>query len=358
MRSKIIYLLFLLYLLPAGCAGQPQPTPPPSPPTLVLYDWAGYMPQGILDAFTQETGIQVEYMIYADQGEAMARLRAGQAFDLVVLDNVNVPTAIAEGLLAELDYRNIPNIRNVSPNFRDLAYDPENKHSITIQWGTTGLVVRTDRIEEPITGWADLWDPRYAGKIAIWPYPEEVFAITLKSMGYSMNSRDPAELEAAAKKLLALRKNVVLLDPTQATGVSRLLDDSTVMIYGWSYDALEAAAQIDTTAYVMPKEGTILWSDNVTIPANSQHKAAGEQFINFLLRSDIGALMVNELWVASPNDAALPLIRPEILNDPLVYPSYEDLTNAEFYEVVGEETEQYYEQTWERFLADDADTPR
>ncbi len=352
MWSKSILFMFVAPALLLACASQPQPAPiSPLPQRLVLYDWAGYMPQSILDAFAEETGIQVEYAVYADQDEAMAHLRAGDAYDIVVLDNTNVPLAVGEGLLAQLDYENIPNFRYVSSGFRDLAYDPGNTYSIMIQWGTTGLVVRTDRIEEPITSWADLWDPRYAGKIGIWPYPVDMFGITLKSLGYSLNSQDPEELAKAADKLLALRPNVFLIDPTLATGVAHLMDDQTAMIYGWSYDAREAALQLDTTTYVIPREGTILWSDNVTIPVNSPHKAEAEQFINFLLRPDISATMVNELWVASPNEAAWPLIQSDILNNPTVYPVNEDLTQGEFYEGTSAETERFYQQTWKRFLA-------
>lgn len=354
MRSWTIGFGLLVCALLTACTGT-TPLPLASQPaqTLILYDWAGYMPQSVLDAFTDETGIQVKYLVYGDQAEALENMRAGNQYDVVVLDNTYVPIAIAEGLLAELDYANIPNFRNVSPSFRDLAYDPENKHSITIQWGTTGLVVRTDRVAEPVTGWADLWDPRYAGDVGVWNYPEEVIGIALMSLGYSLSSEDPAELAAAAEKVLALRDNVYLIDPELATGVEYLLDDHTVMIYGWSYDAREAQAQLDTVAYVLPKEGTILWSDNVTIPANSEHKAAAERFINFLFRPDISAQIVNELWVAVPNDAALPSIKTEILVNPIVYPPNASLANAEFYEVVGEATTRFYAQVWESFLAED-----
>ena len=320
---------------------------------MILYDWAGYMPQSVLDTFTDETGIQIEYLIHGDQADALDDMRAGNQYDVVVLDNTFVRVAIAEGLLAELDFANIPNFRNVSPSFRDLAYDPENKHSITIQWGTTGLVVRTDRVAEPVTGWADLWDPRYAGDVGVWAYPEEVIGIALKTLGYSFSSEDPAELEAAAEKVCALRQNVYLIDPELPTGVEHLMDDHTVMIYGWSYDAREAESRLDSIAYVLPKEGTILWSDNVTIPANSEHKAAAERFINFLFRPDISAQMVNELWVAVPNDAALPSIQAEILANPIVYPPAESLVNAEFYEVVSAETQQFYAQVWESIFAED-----
>ena len=153
-------------------------------------------------------------------------------------------TAVTEGLLAELDYQNIPNFRNLGANFRDLTNDPENRYSIMIQWGTTGIIARSDRLVQPVTSWADLWNPAYAGKVGIWPYPREVIGITLKSLGYSVNSEDPEELRAAADKLARLRKNVYLLDPSSPTGAASLLDSKSVMFFGWSFDAMEAQEQV------------------------------------------------------------------------------------------------------------------
>jgi len=348
MRLLNIFSIFALSISLTACVIEAQPTPPQ--PTIILYNWAGYIPQSILDAFAAETGIHVEYEVYADQEEAMEQLRAGKQVDIAVLDNTYVPIAVAEGLLAELNYANIPNFHFVSPGFRDLAFDPGNRYSITLQWGTTGLIVRTDRVDEPVTSWSDLWDPRYAGKIGIWPYGREMIGIALKSLNYSLNSEDPDELAEAEEKLLALRPNIFLIDPNLPTGAPHLMDEETVVIYGWGYDAREAQAQLDAATYVLPQEGTIIWSDNITISAGSRHKAAAEKFINFLFRPEISALMVNELWVAVPNDAALPFIRPEIRDNLTVFPPFEALAQAEYYTAISPEAEQRYAQIWQRFL--------
>jgi spermidine/putrescine transport system substrate-binding protein len=251
----------------------------------------------------------------------------------------------------------IPNLRNVKADFRNLAYDPDNRFSIMIQWGTTGIVARTDRWVAPVTSWNDLWDPAYAGKIGIWPYPTEVIGIALKSLGYSYNSEDPAELQAASEKLLKLRKNVYFLDPTLSTGVRHLLDDKTAMIYGWSYDAMQAQELLDTSVYILPKEGTFLWTDNVTIPAASTRKQEAERFINFLLRPEISAIVVNEMWVPSANEAARAFVKPEILHNPLVYPPPEGLRHAEFPAVLSPATQKLHAEIWARFLAAEGATP-
>ena len=361
MRIKTFGALLSLVIALAGCSsiGWPAPAPHPSAhEPLLFYSWAGYMPQDILDAFQREYGIGVEYVHYRDQDEALEQLRAGKRhFDVAVLGDTHLATAVTEGLLAELNYQNIPNFRNLGANFRDLTNDPENRYSIMIQWGTTGIIARSDRLIKPVTSWADLWNPAYAGKVGVWPYPREVIGITLKSLGYSVNSEDPEELRAAADKLALLRKNVYLLDPSAPTGAASLQDGKSVMFFGWSFDAMEAQNKSDSAVYVLPQEGTVLWSDSVTVPANSPHKQAAEQFINFLLRPEIGAQLVNEMWIPSPNEAARPFIKPEILDNPLVYPPPENLGQAEFYAAVSAETEKLHEEMWTLFLAQDGPVP-
>lgn len=345
--------LLLVSLLSGGCSLFPQTPPQPTvEDPLVIYGWAGYIPQSILDAFEQEFGIPVRYDTYDNQGIAVEQMQAGKQVDVAVLGDSYILPAVADGLLAELNLSNIANFRNLGANFRDLAYDPGNRYSIMLQWGTTGLIVRTDRVQQPVTGWADLWNPDYAGKIGVWPFSDELVGISLKSLGHSLNSEEPEQLTAAEERMLQLSKNVYLLDPSLVTGASHLLDDETVMIYGWSYDAMLAQEASDAVAYVLPKEGTILWTDNLTIAAGSRHVQAAEQFINFLLRPDISAQMVNELWIASPNEAARPAIKQEILNNPLVYPISIDLQKAEYYAVISEEAQQQHDLIWERFMAD------
>ena len=361
MRIKTFLALLSLAIILVGCSDIGRPATdlhPSAHEPLLFYSWAGYMPQDILDSFQREYGIPVEYIHYRDQDEALEQLRAGKRhFDVAVLGDVHLATAITEGLLTELNYQNIPNFRNLGANFRDLTNDPENRYSIMIQWGTTGIIARSDRWIQPVTSWADLWNPAYAGKVGVWPYPREVIGITLKSLGYSINSEDPEELRATADRLEQLHQNVYLLDPSVPTGAASLLDEKSVMFFGWSFDAMEAQEKLGSAVYVLPQEGTMLWSDSVTIPANSPQRQAAEQFINFLLRPDIGAQMVNEMWIPSPNEAARPFIKPEILKNPLVYPPPENLGQAEFYAAVSPETQKLHAQMWARFLAQEGPVP-
>ncbi len=343
----------ILSLLSACTAAmlQPLPTATPQPTELILRNWEGDISQTILDAFTAEYGFAVTYLPYESQEEAVADIEAGQVYDVVVLENQLILDLVAKGLLAEIDYRNVPNFKNISPNFRDLAYDPNNAHAIPYSWGTTGLVVRTDLVEEPVTRWADLWDPRYAGKVTGWPLSRYMLGIALKSQGYSLNSENPAELEAALQQLIALKPHITLMEWEPAVAAPHLVSGEAVISVGQADDVIEGRQQNEAITYVLPEEGGLLWGDNFVIPANSPNKEAAEMLINFLLRPEISAQIINQTYYWLPNDAAMPLVEPEIRDNPAIFPTSEMLQHAEILLPLSPAGEALHAQIWERFLA-------
>ncbi len=351
----IILLAILCFTLLGACSAPtppPTPTPPPLAEKLVLYNWAGYMPQVVLDAFTAEYGVKVDYQVYETQEEAVENMKAGQVYDVVVMGNEFIPTLVAEGLLAEIDRSQIPNFKNISPSFRNLAYDPGNQHTVPFLWGTTGLVVRSDLVEQPVTRWADLWDDRYAGRVAIWPIQGQMIGIALKSLGYSVNSVEPTELEAALARLVELKPHVILWDNATASIIPALTSGQAVIGVGWAFDAVTGREENEAIVYVLPKEGSILWGDNLVVSANSPHKYTAQLFLDFILRPSISAQIVNELYYASANQAAQPFIDPEILKDPLIFPPAEALQKAEIGQPLTPTGQKLWDDIWARFMAE------
>ncbi len=349
----VVVLLVLVSSMLGTCSGlgqPPTPTPRPLAAELIVHDWAEDLAQEILDGFTEEYGITFEYVVYGSPEEAVANIRAGEQFDVVVLENQYIPTLVEEGLLAKIDYRNVPNFNHISANFRDLAYDPGNKHSIPYSWGTTGLVVRSDLVEEMPRRWADMWDPRYAGQIVEWVIPRYTLGAALKSLGYSVNSEDAAELEAALELLFELKPNAIWLT-VEDTSAYHLVSGEAVMALGWAYDVQLGQEENEDIDYILPDDGTILWGDNFVIPTNSVHKYEAELFLNYLLRPEVSARIVELNNFAMMNEAAEAYIDPEILSDPVVYPPDEDLRGAEMFLPLSPDGERLYAEVWERFLA-------
>jgi spermidine/putrescine transport system substrate-binding protein len=347
--------LIAILITSSGCGAGPVPAPSlihqALPEELVFYDWEEDMPQSVLDAFSEAYGIQVSYRIYDSQDEALGNIRDGEAYDVVVVDNDYIPQLVADGLLAEIDYQNVPNFKNISANFRDLAYDPGNKHTIPFNWGTTGMLVRSDLVEAPVTRWADLWQLQLAGKIGMRAEMRDLVGPALKALGYSANSENPQELGAALDHLLEIRQQIVIVDSYAEAAVPLLTSGEVVAMVGWADDALQAREANQAITYVLPEEGAMVWGDNFVIPANSPHKYTAEVFLNFLLRPEISAQIVDENYYATANEAAHAFIDPKILNDPVIFPSNDVLKTAEIYLPLSPQAEEFYQQIFERFMA-------
>ena len=272
---------------------------------LIIYDWPDDLPQDVLDDFTAEFGVRIQYLTYGNQEQAVDDIRAGKVYDLVVMSNELLARLASEKLLAEIDYSKVLNFRNVSPNFHDLAYNPQNRHSIPFNWGIVGIMVRPDLLKKPIQHWADLWDPEFTGKIVTWRTPHAVIGAGLKGLGYSINSSDPAEYAAARQRLLALRPRFILMKEDDYTLANYLISGEAAVALAFARDVSEAQKRESNIQFILPAEGTMLWGDNFVIPANAPNQAAAHAFLNYLLRPEIRARLVAYNLYPTPNDAAL-----------------------------------------------------
>ncbi len=219
-RRGLIWLI-MLALLSAGCRPlQPLTLSSPSPvtPPLIVLDWENDITPEILQGFTAETGIPVELRYYYSAEEAYRRILEGETCDLAVVANDKVPGLIRAERLLPLDLTQVPNFRHIAPAFRDLVIDPENRYSVPNAWGTSGLVFRQSVADNPPQRWADLWDDAYAGRVFLWDDSRTVIGLTLKSLGYSVNSEDLKALNLAAAKLNAWQTLPACPLPTRSLG--------------------------------------------------------------------------------------------------------------------------------------------
>jgi spermidine/putrescine transport system substrate-binding protein len=349
--QRFITVLGITLSLAACISPPPTPSAPPAAPVLTLYSWAEYMPQVVLDEFEAETGVHVNYLTYDSQDEAVASIQKGMSYDVAVVAYDWVPTLRREGLLAKLDYHNLPNFENVSPLFRNLFYDPDNSYTVPYLWGTTGLLVRTDLVEQPVTRWADLWEQHFPGKILARPVASELFGAALLAQGDGLNSEDPTALAAALSQLEALKPQLEFVPVETEDALQSLLTGEAVVMIGWNGDALTARAENPAVAYVLPEEGAIAWVDNFVVSVHSSHKAEAEAFINFVLRPEISARISEAYYYPSANDAANLHVDESLRSDPLVFPQAQDVAHLTFYMPHSAEVEQLYENLWLQFQA-------
>ena len=352
--TRTLVALACLATALSGCAGPSTHPLPTSAPVdaLILYDWPDDLPQSVLSAFTAETGIAITYRTYSSMEEAVDNLEAGHSFDVVNLDNRFIPGLIAGGFLARLDPLRLPNLKNISPNFRDLIYDPGNRYTVPYNWGTTGLVVRADLVSPPVHLWADLWDSAFAGRLALYQsQPREVLALALKSLGFSANSEHPQELEAAQARLQQLAPRVHWIK-TDVDDLATQLSSGDVLVgMGYAGDVLLSRERGLTVTYVLPDEGALLWGENLVIPANAAHREAALRFLDFVLRPEVAAEIADQNFYATSNEAALPLIAPEVRTDPVIFPPNTALRNAEIILPLSPAGQTLYDRVWSAVMS-------
>lgn len=341
-----MYCLFFF----AGC--QPAKAQKPElAKEIIFYDWEGDMPQSVLDAFTKEYGVKVNYVTFESMEDAVQSIEEGKVFDVVNMETKFIPSLIQADLLTKFDRTILTNFKNISPDFRDLTFDPENQYSIPNSWGASGILVQSDQVNQPITHWRDLWRPDLAGKVAVYRGEQrDVIGLTLRSLGYSANSEDPVELQKAEDQLMALRPNVLFSEDYDPVSVAPLfISGRVVAALGFAYDFHSMNKENPSIQFVYPDDGALLWNDNYVVPAKSSNQFTAQVFINFLIRPEIAAMAVNELFYAKPIEGAKLLVNPDIRDDPVVYPSEENLKNAEIILPISELAEKRYAEIWAKF---------
>lgn len=339
-------LLLMLSLALISCQGQAEEAEMPA--ELHIYNWSEYIDPEVFAAFEAEYGIKVIEDTFASNEELLAKLQAGAAgYDIIVPSDYMVEIMIAEDILAELNHANITNIANLSALFSDPPYDPGLKHCIPYQWGTTGIGYNTEFFEEAPDSWGYLFDPalsgEYAGKFTMLNDSREGIGAALKYLGYSLNSTDEAQLEEAKQLLIQTKPSLMAFDSEQYDDL--LIADEIVYAHGWSGNFFTAAVEDERIWYVIPKEGGVVWADNLCIPASSKYQAAAELFIDFILRPEVAAQISNFTWYASPVEAANEFIDAEILEEPAIYPPAEVMDSLEWIQDVGDATP-LYERIW------------
>jgi spermidine/putrescine transport system substrate-binding protein len=256
---------------------------------------------------------------------------------------------ISTGILGRLDLPQIPNAKNVSARFRNPGYDPEGAYSLPYQWGTMGLIYRTDKLPDFVPSWGAVLDPELQpGPIVLLDSMRDLIGAALFYKGYGPNTRSPDELRAAAEALSAARSSRLVGFYGSPDSVGKVLSGDAWVGIAYNGDAVSRLD--DSTEFVVPREGSIIWVDALTVPVQAPNRKGAHRFIDFILDGEVGAQLSNYLAYATPNEASLPKIEAEIREDTRVYPTETQIATMRLLEDV-EEATQLYDQVWTRLKA-------
>ena len=358
--ASMVSLATVLLILSA-CAGIAQTAAPTETATQVsagagseaqvlnFHNWETYIDPKILRDFDKKFNTKINYTLYSSNEQLLEDVHANPgAYDLVVPSDYMLTIMRRENLVTPLNKDNVPNLKNIDPAFLNMPFDPGNRYCVPYQWGTGGIGYNIKKTGREIKQWADLFDPAFAGRVAMLNDPRMSLAAVLLYLGYSPNTTNHAEIEQARDFLISQSKQIKTY--TLNAGQDLLVNGDVDITVEWSGDIYQVMKDHPDLRYAIPEEGTIVWVDNICVMANAPHPELAEKFINYLLEPQVGAALSNFIRYASPNKASLPFINKEDLSNVSLYPSEATRRLMFFLADLGPDDTNFYNAAWDAVL--------
>ncbi len=319
--------------------------------TLNVYNWGLYISDGsdesvdVLSAFEDLTGIKVNYTTFDSNESLYAKMKSGGAtYDVIFPSDYMVGKMAAEGMLAPLDFSNIPNFAQIGTEYLGWDFDPQNTYSVPYTWGTTGLIYNTTLVDEAPTSWSALWDMQYANNVLMFNNSRDAYAIAAKKLGRSLNPSSVEEVQEVMQELKD-QKSVV-----QAYVMDEIFDkmeggEAALAPY-YAGDALTMIADNPDLAFVHPEEGVNFFVDSMCIPANSKNKAAAELFINYMCEPSVGYANCEYIGYSTPITAVWEQLDDDLKYSEIAYPGEDVMSKAEAFTTLPDEVNAALDSQW------------
>lgn len=310
---------------------------------LNIYNVGDYINEDVIDIFEEENpDIKINYETYYANEEMYVKVaNKSSDYDVIFPSDYMIEKMKAEGLLNKLNFENIPNYEKISPEFKGLDYDKDEEYSVPYMWGTMGILYNKSLVKEDVTSWKILWDEKYAKNIFMLDTERDTLGITLKMLGYSLNSGNEKELKEAKEALVKQKPLVLAYSGDEVK--DKMINAEAALSVVWSGDAYYCMSQNEDLAYAIPSEGSNLWFDAMVIPTTSKHQAEAERFINFMCRPDIAKMNVDYIEYSTPIGEVKEQLADEVKNDKMRYPDITKVNNLEIFSYDKELTKKYSE---------------
>ena len=348
--KRNLFLLLTTTLLCAGiitgCSSKPKET-------LTVFNYGEYIDPEVLDEFTKETGIEIKYEEAITPEEMYTKYTSGAiSYDLLCTSDYMVQRLIDEGEAQKVDFSSMENSGNIGEKYWEFSksFDPNNEYALPYFWGTIGILYDTTKVQEPVDSWEVLFNGDYAGQIVMQDSMRDTFMITLKYLGYSLNTTNPEEIKAAQQLLIKQKPGVgaYLVDEAR----DEVVAGNATMAVVYSGEAYLGHEYNNDLAYVVPKEGSNVWIDSWIVTKNCKNQEAAAKFLDFLCRQDVATKNFEYIYYSTPNDAVVNAMEDDLKNDPAIVPTDEATKNCEVCNQADPDTNQLYNDLWKELKAE------
>jgi len=342
--------------LVVNCGGKPEEKGAAAPgngeePKLNFYNWDTYIGETTLADFQSKAGIEVKMDLFANNDELFQKLRGGNpGYDVIMPSNNFVGRMVAANMLMPLDKAQIPNMKNIDAGFMQVPFDPGRSYSVPYTWGTLGIGYRKSKIQGVPDSWKHLLDSaQYKGRIALLGEASDLIGLTMKYLGFPLNETDPAKIEQVTQLLIKQKPNIKVFN--EDNGQDLLASGEVDLVMEYSGDIAQVMSEDEDLAYVIPKEGSQLFSDCMCIPMGAAHPKNAHAFIDFIMEGAVGADITRTIQYGTPNSAAFALMDEAYKTNAAINPPADVLAKCEYAVFQNQEVFKLYESAMTRIKA-------
>lgn len=319
---------------------------PASAGELNIFVWTEYVPDSVIKAFEDETGIKVNVSTYSSNEDMLAKVKSESAgaYDIVLPSDYMVEQMIGQDMLAELDFEKLPNFKNIGDSFKNPAYDPGNKYSVPYLGGACAIAVNKDKVDKEIKSYADLFDPSLEGKLVVLDDFRAVIGITNKACGYDLNETDKTKLDETGNKLMELKKNVVLYDSDSPKSALISGDCDAGMI--WSAEIALAMEEVPSIEVVYPTEGALIFQDNWCVTKEAKNYDNAMAFIDYMMKPESMVMVLEEFPYMCANTEAVKMMGDAYSSNPAKNPPAEVVAGGTYVGNLDSDVLEIYSEMW------------
>ena len=314
--------------------------------SLRLYSWPDYIDDVTLADFSAQSGISISVDAYDNSDEMLSTIAStDNQYDIVIAAYDYIEEMIARNFLLPIDHREIPNSDNLLPVFTDSVFDPGRRFTMPFLWGTQGICYRKSTVTKVPDSWRILFESEaHSGRIAI-PGPDTL-GLALKYLGYSYNSVNADELEAAGELIIQQKPHVRSL--SYSDGIELLANGDVAVDVGWNSEIRELMKDDDDIDYRVPNEGSLVWQDCLCILRTTPNASKAHLLLNYALDAEVAATIAEKFWYATPNEAALKLLPAAYREDHVIFPGMEIIERCEAALNLGEAGTRLRDRIWKK----------